>query len=562
MRKHFRLMAMVVLLGAMAGLAYRQQDLLLTSAVTYRPPLSGAYPPPGDPLPRQVERVVLVIISGLGEEAAQSLPMPTLARLRDSGASAVAHSEPPSYRGPAWTGLISGAEPWLGGAPPLERLGGQPAPDLAPTIFDSARGQTVASALAGQADWQRLVSPAAVDNSILTALPNATGDGQIMDGIGAVIDDDAARLVVAQFNQLEFAAQSAGTDSAAYRAAAQQVDALLDQLVATLDWNRTTLIISADYGHIEQGGHGGNEAAVVQLPLIMAGAKVIPGNYSPVRQTDIAPTLAVLLGLSLPPANQGRPLLEMMQLSERDRAAVLIALAAQQTTLTEAYLAALGVPAPPPADLENATQFYNRQNFAGAAQLAQLLADRAGDEMRRPVARRQAQEARRRLPAALGGLAALTLFALRGRTRLWWGALFCGAVVVVVYHGLYRLAGNPYSFSAIAGLTQTWVEMVRRMGVSLLAGSLAFLGLLVVRQDSDAVTIIHAGYEMLFFAAIGFLGPALVGFWKIGAAVTWHFPDAPILFYYLTGLWQTVWLIAPGLLIPPVVVLLNAVFKK
>ena len=46
------------------------------------------------------------------------------------------------------------------------------------------------------------------------------------------------------------------------------------------------------------------------------GAACGAGVHGAARQVDMAPTLAVLLGLPLPAANQGRPLLEALDAPE------------------------------------------------------------------------------------------------------------------------------------------------------------------------------------------------------------------------------------------------------
>jgi hypothetical protein len=325
------------------------------------------------------------------------------------------------------------------------------------------------------------------------------------------------------------------------------------------------LIITSDYGHIEEGGHGGGDLAVIEQPFIMVGKNVVPGNYSPVEQVDVAPTIAVLLGLSLPAANQGRPLLEMLQISNRDKAEILLILVKQRFALVEAYLRAVGLSSPEGLDandISRAEEFFEHQNHAGTVQLAQLIVDQTDETMQQAKAYQLDREQRPRLWASIGFLAVFLLFIIRQRSELWTEALFCGIVIVAVYHLLYRLNGYPYSFSAIGSMHQTWTEVIQRMLLSILSGGLSFVGFLALRQYKKPMTVLQGSYEMVLFAITGFIGPVLYGFWQIGSAVTWVFPDISTLFYYLTGLMQTFGATVIGIFVPFMITPLNAVVQK
>jgi hypothetical protein len=72
------------------------------------------------------------------------------------------------------------------------------------------------------------------------------------------------------------------------------------------------VLVSADHGHTARGGHGGTEADVVTVPLVVAGPGLRAGAVTAGRQIDVAPTLAALLGVAVPARSLGRPLLELM----------------------------------------------------------------------------------------------------------------------------------------------------------------------------------------------------------------------------------------------------------
>src|SRR5262245_492888 len=67
------------------------------SVENYQSPLVGSdLQPQLSKLPKTA-RIVVVLISGLGSEATQSLELPVLSQLAQTGASAVIQSEPPTY---------------------------------------------------------------------------------------------------------------------------------------------------------------------------------------------------------------------------------------------------------------------------------------------------------------------------------------------------------------------------------------------------------------------------------------------------------------------------------
>jgi len=91
---------------------------------------------------------------------------------------------------------------------------------------------------------------------------------------------------------------------------------MLGQIAEELDLTKDTLVIVSDHGHIDAGGHGGQEAVVLTEPFIMAGAGVVPGEYRDIQMVDVAPTVAALLGTSLPASTQGEVLTFMLNLPQ------------------------------------------------------------------------------------------------------------------------------------------------------------------------------------------------------------------------------------------------------
>src|SRR5206468_1177339 len=107
---------------------------------------------------------------------------------------------------------------------------------------------------------------------------------------------------------------------AEYRTAAEIADHALARALGRVDLAQDAIIITADHGHTNRGGHGGVEPEVMSVPLIVAGAGVKPGaSADDAHLVDIAPTVAALLGLPAPGQGLGRTLTELLALEPASR---------------------------------------------------------------------------------------------------------------------------------------------------------------------------------------------------------------------------------------------------
>lgn len=79
------------------------------------------------------------------------------------------------------------------------------------------------------------------------------------------------------------------------------------------------LLVTGDHGMRDTGGHGGNSAPEVNVPLVVAGAQCTASEEI-YEQIDIAPTLSVLMGLPIPTSSIGSLIPELMsELSEDEQ---------------------------------------------------------------------------------------------------------------------------------------------------------------------------------------------------------------------------------------------------
>ncbi len=111
-----------------------------------------------------------------------------------------------------------------------------------------------------------------------------------------------------------------GTDS--YYSAVEKVDALVGEIIATLEKNglmeSTVILFTSDHGGIGLG-HGGKTLAEVEIPWILYGQN-IPAKgelKSSIVTYDTAATIAYLLGLDIPNFWRGQPVLEVFNNSKK-----------------------------------------------------------------------------------------------------------------------------------------------------------------------------------------------------------------------------------------------------
>lgn len=261
--------------------------------------------------PQLSERVVLLVLDGIRADIA--LEMPRLHELASRGASGIAVAAEPSLSAPGRAVLSTGAWPEVNG---VTNNSHYETPRI-DSIFSLAQAAGVPRAVAGSFFWNRAFQSyldghvlkfekeleIGLDSVALTAWQETT-----CAEIKSFLGKQPKGLLVADLTAADPAGHDFGGESEEYRKTALAVDACLGILVNALDDGETTFIAVADHGQIDrrgQGGHGGSEAEVLNVPLVLAGTAIRPTTGLQVQQIDIAPTISILLGLPLPSANQG-----------------------------------------------------------------------------------------------------------------------------------------------------------------------------------------------------------------------------------------------------------------
>ena len=255
---------------------------------------------------RASQRVILVIVDGLRLQ--ESFGLKTLDRLRRAGIDAIATSHYPTISYPNHVSLVTGVPPLISGV----RNNTKRFPVVLDSIMDRVRaGGMTASYVADDSP-----SLGYMFGSDFEALYYGGWPGALAKSAHFALEQGNSSLLVIVPGTVDVAGHNHGGKSPEYRQAVLDVDAQLAEALQLVNLKDDTVIITADHGHTDGGGHGGEEEEVLQVPLIMAGAGIrAEGLLGEAELVDIAPTIAALLGVPAPGHSVGRTLTEVLSLA-------------------------------------------------------------------------------------------------------------------------------------------------------------------------------------------------------------------------------------------------------
>ena len=564
-RRFLRLLStfgMAFLLLALAGGAYLWVMHGQASMESYQSPMRLQPKPTGQASAPLATQVVLVIIDGLRCDAVAS--MATLSSLQRQGAAARAFVHTPSYSQPTWTTLVTGAWPELNGAALLNAPDDAIRPIAPDHIFAAAKRAGLTTALAGASWWAKMVPQDMLDARFFTDSFRADGDQQSADAALRFITNFHPNLSLIYFGNVDETAHEVGGNSPAYREAAARVDNHLRDIVQSLDLHHSVLIVTADHGHIDRGGHGGADASVVYTPFVAVGDPVLPGDYGTINQADIAPTIAAILGAPVPRLSQGVVRFEMLRADAAKRAQVELDAAQARREFAALYLASIGrgpLSETALGDVDVAQSSMEVGNLESAYGLARIAIDRIDQEVAQARQQRIQAERRLRLPVAAAAVAVPILLVLvRGSRRTLW--LFLAAILTqVAYHLLFLHQGGLYSFSTLSSIDSFLLQTARRVALASAVGAVIVLWRLIREHEGSALGVIRAslGYSLLVIYLLGC--QAAVTYWLNGFRWTWYVPDMTIAFVQISALAQAILSAAVGAILPIVLLLAGIAYQ-
>jgi len=529
---------------SLAAGAYFWATGLITSLYNYRSPLHADPPKAGNPVgPGLSRKVVLVLIDALRNDTSLDKDvMPFLNQLRAKGAYATMHSRPPSYSEPGYSILLTGAWPDISDGPAMN-LDYVDIPSWTQdNLYSAAHRAGLGTAVSGYNWFEKLIPQADVTDSFYTAGEDAAADQDVMAAALPMLSG-ADQLVLIHIDQVDYAGHyQGGPINPNWDAAATRADALLEEIASKLDLSQDTLVVFSDHGQIDRGGHGGQDPITLVEPFVMVGTGVKPGRYADIQMVDVAPTMAVLLGTSLPASNEGHPLTDMLTVPAAELATIQNDLQTQQAQLLSAYLSAIGAPSQPAqgTDVVSATQAVIDHARAG-----RLGRERVGRIV---------------LVLLLAAIPAAVLIIRKQMKALW---LLGGALAYTLLFNLRYavLSGRTYSLSSVASKT----EVIVYTGVTA-AVSLVIVWLVLAfwqkyfRQGPSRAAASTLGLTLMTIYVLAL--PILVGFALNGTLVGWTLPDFLSMFLSFLSIIQSLVVAVVGLLLTGIAAAIAALLPK
>ncbi|MFJ2395097.1 alkaline phosphatase family protein [Streptomyces sp. NPDC087843] len=222
----------------------------------------------------------------------------------------------PTLSGPGWSTIITGVWPDKHNVKDNAFTGHRFAqyPDFL-TRIETAKPSLSTYAVSSWAPITDTVFSSKVDTRVST--PSAEYDTGTTSRAVATLRGGNPDAVFVQLDNVDHAGHSYGAASSQYLDAIHGVDTQVGQLVAAVkgrasypneDW---LIMITADHGHTDAGGHGGSSRPERQTFMIATGTGTAAGSVRyDVKMPDVAASALAHLGIAIDPAwgLDGRPL--------------------------------------------------------------------------------------------------------------------------------------------------------------------------------------------------------------------------------------------------------------
>lgn len=246
------------------------------------------------PIPSRPRRTFFIVVDGLRRDAAETM---TVTRLLDAkGQCRISDQGSYTVSRPEYALLSTGLEADRTGS----RNNDSTAPLTAESIWQIAREEGLRVSGSSHLRWFSQLFPAGFDRFVVSP----EHEVNVFTAEGVAKDP----LDVNLFHPLyvDEQAHQHGAASREYDAAVKRADQEIAGLFTTIDFDRDLVLLTADHGHRDQGGHGGEQPEIKNVLLCVAGKNVdaaSPRGSSERASFDgrnTAPLLAVLLGLRFP----------------------------------------------------------------------------------------------------------------------------------------------------------------------------------------------------------------------------------------------------------------------
>ncbi|MFI6334782.1 alkaline phosphatase family protein [Streptomyces sp. NPDC050535] len=264
-------------------------------------------------------KVLVIGLDGTLLSRVKDADAPSLDALMAAGltapSSVYANPLAPTLSGPGWSTIITGVWPDKHNVKDNNFTGQKFAqyPDFL-TRIETAKPSLSTYAVSSWAPLTDTVFSLKVDTRVST--PSAEYDTGTTSRAVARLRDADPDAVFVQLDNVDHAGHSYGAASRQYLDAVHGADAQVGQMVAAVksratyaseDW---LIMITADHGHTDAGGHGGSSWPERQTFMIATGPTLAAGSVRhDVKMPDIAASALAHLGVAIDPAwgLDGRP---------------------------------------------------------------------------------------------------------------------------------------------------------------------------------------------------------------------------------------------------------------
>jgi hypothetical protein len=352
-------------------------------------------------------------------------------------------------------------------------------------------------------------------------------------------------LLWVHFSGSDWSGHHYGGSSEQYEEMSKEIDGRVARIVEAIDLDSAVVVLASDHGHIDSGGHGGWEEEVVQTPFVIAGEGIRPGPYGLAEQVNIAPTVAVLLGLPIPTHSQGDPMYELLDLPPEQKAERAVAVAQQLQGFHSRYTGEIGSADYRGDQLTEAREALDRGDYGGAYMSAREHAAALRSHTEEMKRSRMWSERIGRAPIALLIAAGMAACLVRYPRRRELRVPLLGAGVYFLTYNLYFFGrGMNWSLSVFNEEVLIPAFLTGRLVEAALCLTLAVVVVGVLMRGRTASDAARAGVNTSVLVAMGLVLQVVLYYWLYGLDIDWMMPNLRLGFKYYLDLLQ---LFATGL---------------
>jgi glycerophosphoryl diester phosphodiesterase len=263
--------------------------------------------------------VVLIGVDGFGIRNIAWDRMPNLRKLRDNGMFAVARSTFPTSSGVNWSSALCGTTPDLHGVrdntpkPQVQPALATPRGNH-PCIFSEIRRQEPKAYTCSLYDWNGIgwYHDSASANFTKLYPSNFESESKYTDEFIELLKKNNPRLAFITYDMCDHTGHAQRYDSPEYANTCAQIDGFIGRIADYVAANMakdTAIMLFSDHGGHDKG-HGDTTLECYEIPFLVYAPDLDGFVFrEPVTISDVAPTVAWLLGLEIPDFWRGRPAL-------------------------------------------------------------------------------------------------------------------------------------------------------------------------------------------------------------------------------------------------------------